>query len=389
MRTVIIRQSYAGASRGGSSARLAAAIVILVGGASSAWGQLTWSANGSSTLYTPAGVSVGIGTSTPLGFLNPNGSQPVLTWTDTNQASPAGVFEVLDTYDSLTFYRGVLGASASANLSLATTQATVNNLGLKALVEGGFSGANLTYFPSSGSSYINNGGNVGIGTTSPMSLLTLNGSAPILTLTDTNQASPAGVFQVIDTADSLTVYRGVLGVNAGAYLSVSNTQATVNNFGVKALSAGLFSGANLTYFPSSGPSYINNGANVGIGTTNPQNTLSVNGIVQAKEVLVNTGWSDYVFAPGYRLRPLTEVASYIQENHHLPGIPSEAEVEEEGVSLGEMQAKLLAKIEELTLHMIQADERIVAADERNGRLEQQNSDLQARIARLEKPPMEK
>jgi hypothetical protein len=109
--------------------------------------------------------------------------------------------------------------------------------------------------------------------------------------------------------------------------------------------------------------------NVGIGTTNPTSKLSVNGTIQAKEVVVNTGWSDYVFHPAYRLKPLTEVAAYIRRNHHLPGIPSEAEVRENGVSLGEMQSKLLAKIEELTLHTIQLD--------------QQNRELQARIARLE------
>jgi chromosome condensin MukBEF ATPase and DNA-binding subunit MukB len=102
----------------------------------------------------------------------------------------------------------------------------------------------------------------------------------------------------------------------------------------------------------------------------------VNGVVQAKEVLVNTGWSDYVFAPNYPLRPLKEVAAFIQEHHHLPEIPTEAEVHQDGVSLGEMQAKLLAKIEELTLHMIQAEER-------NDQLEKQNQALQTRIARLE------
>jgi len=64
---------------------------------------------------------------------------------------------------------------------------------------------------------------------------------------------------------------------------------------------------------------IQNGGNVGIGTTNPTNTLSVNGTIQAKEVLVGTGWSDYVFEPCYRLKPLAEVAEYIQRQHHLPG----------------------------------------------------------------------
>ena len=73
---------------------------------------------------------------------------------------------------------------------------------------------------------------------------------------------------------------------------------------------------------------------------------------------------------------MDEVAAYITEHHHLPGIPSETEVRERGISLGEMQSKLLAKIEELTLHMI-------GAGERNIRLEQQNLELQRRIARLE------
>ena len=116
--------------------------------------------------------------------------------------------------------------------------------------------------------------------------------------------------------------------------------------------------------------------NVGIGTTNPTKLLSVNGVIQAKEVIVNTGWSDYVFEPGYRLSPLGEIAAYIKKNHHLPEIPSEAEVQQNGVDLGAMQAKLLAKIEELTLHMIQAEER-------NNRLEQKNRELQTRMARFE------
>ena len=83
--------------------------------------------------------------------------------------------------------------------------------------------------------------------------------------------------------------------------------------------------------------------NVGIGTTNPQYPLSVNGTIQAKEVLVNAGWSDYVFDPDYRVKPLTEVAAFIKANHHLPDIPSEAEVKEKGVSLGRHAVQALGK----------------------------------------------
>jgi transposase len=97
-----------------------------------------------------------------------------------------------------------------------------------------------------------------------------------------------------------------------------------------------------------------NTGNVGIGTTNPTHKLAVNGTIKAKEVIVETaGWSDYVFADYYVLAPLAEVEAHIKEHKHLPGIPSAAQVAEGGVSIGDMQARLLAKIEELTLHAIE------------------------------------
>lgn len=124
--------------------------------------------------------------------------------------------------------------------------------------------------------------------------------------------------------------------------------------------------------------------NVGIGTQTPAYKLSVIGTIHANEVIVDTATSDYVFAPDYRLAPLNEVAAYIKEYHHLPEIPSEKEVEEKGVSLGEMQAKLLAKVEELTLHLIQAEARSDKAEARSDKLEQQNRELQEKFAQFEK-----
>jgi hypothetical protein len=114
---------------------------------------------------------------------------------------------------------------------------------------------------------------------------------------------------------------------------------------------------------------IDQNGNVGIGTSSPQHALHVAGTIGAEEVIVSATGADYVFQPDYRLSPLTEVASYIEQNHHLPGIPSAQEVQAQGVNLGDMQTKLLAKIEELTLHMID--------------LEQQNRELKDRIARVE------
>jgi hypothetical protein len=67
-------------------------------------------------------------------------------------------------------------------------------------------------------------------------------------------------------------------------------------------------------------------------------------------------WSDHVFSSEYELRPLEDVKCYIEQNNHLPGIPSETEVIEQGINLGEMDALLLEKIEELTLYMIELKE---------------------------------
>ena len=71
-----------------------------------------------------------------------------------------------------------------------------------------------------------------------------------------------------------------------------------------------------------------------------------------------SGWSDYVFDDDYRLMPLGEVESYINNNHHLPEVPSAAEVEENGVDMGEMNKILLQKVEELTLYVIDLQKQI-------------------------------
>jgi len=93
--------------------------------------------------------------------------------------------------------------------------------------------------------------------------------------------------------------------------------------------------------------------NIGIGTTTPLEKLSVNGKIRAHEIKVETAnWPDYVFVKDYQLPSLKETEKYINEKGHLPGIPSASDVKANGVDLGEMNAKLLKKIEELTLYMI-------------------------------------
>jgi len=114
---------------------------------------------------------------------------------------------------------------------------------------------------------------------------------------------------------------------------------------------------------------VTNG-NVGIGTANPTNELAVNGTIKAKEVVVTLdGWADDVFEDGYPLMPLEQVQQYIDTNGHLPDVPSARQVAEGGVKMGEMQATLLRKVEELTLHMIE--------------IKRENAVLHKRVAELE------
>jgi hypothetical protein len=147
----------------------------------------------------------------------------------------------------------------------------------------------------------------------------------------------------------------------GVFVKIADTSAQSNILS-------LLSGPDTSRF------LVRGDGKIGVGTASPCASgapsnclLSVNGAVQAKEVVVNTGWSDYVFDADYRLAPLDEIADYVRTNHHLPGIPSAAEVAEKGVSVGDMQAKLLAKIEELTLQMIAAEKRIRELESREER----------------------
>jgi len=96
--------------------------------------------------------------------------------------------------------------------------------------------------------------------------------------------------------------------------------------------------------------------NVGIGTAYPRAKLAVKGTIFAEKIKVTLAaadWADYVFHKDYKLPTLQEVENYIQEHKHLPGIPDAKTVENNGLDVGEMNALLLKKVEELTLYMIE------------------------------------
>ena len=107
--------------------------------------------------------------------------------------------------------------------------------------------------------------------------------------------------------------------------------------------------------------------NVGIGVTNSSGyKLAINGkaIAESVTVKLNSTWPDYVFEDSYKPKSLSEVESYIKLFKRFPEIPSAAEVKEKGIDLGDMNAKLLKKIEELTLLLIEQDKRIIEQDKK-------------------------
>ncbi|MBO9204517.1 MULTISPECIES: hypothetical protein [Niastella] len=105
--------------------------------------------------------------------------------------------------------------------------------------------------------------------------------------------------------------------------------------------------------------------------------LAVNGTVSAQKMLLSqTGrWPDYVFSKQYQLPSLTEVENFINQNNHLPGIPSAAEVAKKGIDVADNQAALLKKIEELTLYVIELEKRSQKQNEEISELKKQNNEL--------------
>lgn len=212
---------------------------------------------------------------------------------------------------------------------------------------------------------ITGSGNVGIGTTSPSSPLTVFGSSSSLSL-----------FKLPSTAN--------------AWLSVANNTGQVNlGVGATTPHAYLWSSTGKLFIGDDGnPTlFVDNMANgnVGIGTQDTKGyKLAVNGNAIFTKVVVKaySSWPDYVFQPTYRLRPLSEVEQYIKEYGHLPEVPSAEEVEKNGVDVGDNQAALLKKIEELTLYVIEQNKKIGDQQQKQVASDQQIKLLLNKVAQL-------
>ena len=185
--------------------------------------------------------------------------------------------------------------------------------------------------------------NVGIGTTSPQAKLDIKGD-----LTIGNSAAYNNI--VFKTGASINGFNGVFEISPKTLPGSGTAQ-------------------HATYFKNathSGGKTMHNvfvDGNIGIGVTDTKGfNLAVagsNGIVAEKvTVKLQSAWPDYVFTNDYKLPTLKEVEKQIKENGHLANIPSAEEVSENGIELGEMNKKLLEKVEELTLYTIQQEKEL-------------------------------
>lgn len=131
---------------------------------------------------------------------------------------------------------------------------------------------------------------------------------------------------------------------------------------------------------------MSSNGNVGIGTVvlDTPYVLAVNGKIRSKGLRVESGnWADFVFEPGYKMRTLSELEKFIEANKHLPEMPTTADVQKNGQDVGEVQVKLLQKIEELTLYVIEQNKKIAALEEKNKKQEDQNKEIENMKKQLE------
>lgn len=200
---------------------------------------------------------------------------------------------------------------------------------------------------------IDNSNNVGIGTVSPTSRLEVVGPA-------------TGSAPTIRAAGGGDV---VLSSGGSLFLDGNYSYATGNYIRP-------IGGNNTQGFFTSGQQRmrINPDGKIGIGTGSPTELLTVNGKVHAKEIIVDLSvpGPDYVFEKSYDLMSLDEVRKYIDTHKHLSDVPSAKQMENEGLKLGEMDMVLLKKVEELTLYIIQLNERLDRLEKENKRLKKRS-----------------
>jgi hypothetical protein len=212
-------------------------------------------------------------------------------------------------------------------------------------------------------------GNVGIGTTAPLNPLTIatpaNSTTSAIKIGKSGDSGNINVPLGSSTGGynlDFTTWRDYNPDYVGARIRAERINTWVaNNALIQSMDLVFSTGGPVDYSPLAEQLRIKYNGNVGIGTPNPPEKLSVKGKIQAEEIRVTTAvtdWPDYVFEEGYKLPNLAELESFVKSKKHLPEVPSAQDVQVKGIELGEMNKVLLKKIEELTMYVIQQQKEI-------------------------------
>jgi hypothetical protein len=200
-------------------------------------------------------------------------------------------------------------------------------------------GSAALYTPVTGNIlYADNTGKIGIGTNLPLSKLDINSNSTNgLHISVDNTTNTGGQWDGINMDINQTAdYGRGIGINVNRDLSAAI--AVANTSSSPAVSAFEAWGNGYVYCKKMG---------IGYRDFYSSYALQVCGSIRAKEVDVDgSSWCDYVFDKDYKMASLDELDNYIKANHHLPEIPTTAEVEKEGIKIGKMTALLLKKTEE-------------------------------------------